>query len=575
MPVDAARHVPRADEARALLILLCRRRTPPAATDTAPTRAVALLDDDAERTTFLGIAAELRVRGLALARLERDGLPTELGERAVRELRAQLTAERRRAAAQVLEQERVLDRLQRAGITPLILKGAALRATLYLEAAEREVGDLDLLVHRREVDAACRVLEECGYGAPDADDAAAYARHHFHLRLRHPFGHLVEVHWALTEPEAPSCLDEVAFLSEARPAPSVRTPRRVPRMEHMLLHLASQSATDGYAPLRRLVDVDRIIASTPDLDWRRLLDDARTSGLRTALALTLTVARELLHTPVPGWARHELRPRGLVRRHLALLAPVPRALGTYHPGPTERRLGQLWVLAGDHGVRRVLAWLETQGYDGPVRRWRAERARTDGISRAVGKLKLAACQLVLHARGNPASTLARPASRLWRDGETAGAPRLASRRLARSLFRHRADAVPLALAFLLLPLTVARLRMARSPVVVRAPDGGAPAPPARPVRLARARRLARVVALAARHGVMSGNCLSRSLTLLDLMAREGLGGELRIGVRTGDVGIDAHAWVELDGRVLNDSADVDRHFAPLRDVRRTSSTRAP
>ncbi|HEX5829784.1 MAG TPA: nucleotidyltransferase family protein, partial [Gemmatimonadaceae bacterium] len=142
--VDAARRAPAADDARALLILLCRRRTPPAATGTAPTRAVALLDDDAGRTTFLGIAAELRVRGLALARLERDDLLTELGEPAARALRAELTAERRRAAAQVLEQERVLDRPQRAGITPLLLKGAALRATLYAEAAEREVGDLDL-----------------------------------------------------------------------------------------------------------------------------------------------------------------------------------------------------------------------------------------------------------------------------------------------------------------------------------------------------------------------------------------------------------------------------------------------
>ncbi|HEX5831462.1 MAG TPA: lasso peptide biosynthesis B2 protein, partial [Gemmatimonadaceae bacterium] len=286
-------------------------------------------------------------------------------------------------------------------------------------------------------------------------------------------------------------------------------------------------------------------------------------------------ARELLRTPVPGWARHELRPRGLVRRHLALLAPVPRALGAYHPGPTESRLAQLWVLAGDHGIRRVLAWLETQGYDGPVRRWRAERERTGGASRAAGKLKLAACQLALHARGNPAPALAGSSTRLWRDRETAGAPRLASLRRVRNLLRHRADAVPLALAFWLLPLTVARLRGARTPVVVCDPDGGAPAPAVSPERLARALRLARVVELAARHGVASGNCLSRSLTLLDLMAREGLGGELRIGVRTGDGGIDAHAWVELDGRVLNDGADVDRHFAPLRDVRRTSSTRAP
>lgn len=45
-------------------------------------------------------------------------------------------------------------------------------------------------------------------------------------------------------------------------------------------------------------------------------------------------------------------------------------------------------------------------------------------------------------------------------------------------------------------------------------------------------------------------CLMRSLVLLRLLARRGSGGELIIAVLPGPAVLDAHAWVELDGRPL-------------------------
>jgi hypothetical protein len=46
-------------------------------------------------------------------------------------------------------------------------------------------------------------------------------------------------------------------------------------------------------------------------------------------------------------------------------------------------------------------------------------------------------------------------------------------------------------------------------------------------------------------------CLMRSLVLVRLMARRGIvDGELIIAVQPGPAILDAHAWVELDGRAL-------------------------
>jgi hypothetical protein len=44
-------------------------------------------------------------------------------------------------------------------------------------------------------------------------------------------------------------------------------------------------------------------------------------------------------------------------------------------------------------------------------------------------------------------------------------------------------------------------------------------------------------------------CLTRSLVLLTMLARRGIGGTLIIGVRSAPT-FGAHAWVELDGRPL-------------------------
>ena len=64
---------------------------------------------------------------------------------------------------------------------------------------------------------------------------------------------------------------------------------------------------------------------------------------------------------------------------------------------------------------------------------------------------------------------------------------------------------------------------------------------------------------------LGGTCLDRSVALWFTMRQHGLDGDLRIGVaRNGDT-LDAHAWVEYGGAVLNDTADVSERFAVFDD----------
>jgi hypothetical protein len=74
-------------------------------------------------------------------------------------------------------------------------------------------------------------------------------------------------------------------------------------------------------------------------------------------------------------------------------------------------------------------------------------------------------------------------------------------------------------------------------------------------------RAARAVRSVELHGLTTPNCLERSMTLWWLLRREGVDGELHIGARKLGGRFEAHAWVELGGQVLNDGAEVHRHYA--------------
>lgn len=78
----------------------------------------------------------------------------------------------------------------------------------------------------------------------------------------------------------------------------------------------------------------------------------------------------------------------------------------------------------------------------------------------------------------------------------------------------------------------------------------------------RIRRVRCAVTTASRY-VPRTTCLTRALTALDLLHRQRLPGELRIGVAKGPGGrLEAHAWVEHDGAVvIGDSGDLSRFTA--------------
>lgn len=74
---------------------------------------------------------------------------------------------------------------------------------------------------------------------------------------------------------------------------------------------------------------------------------------------------------------------------------------------------------------------------------------------------------------------------------------------------------------------------------------------------------ARMVAAAARRSLIPSNCLSRSVVLVWFFRRQGHGAELRFGSRKDGKLLEAHAWVELDGKVFDVSEADPAGFVPF------------
>lgn len=234
----------------------------------------------------------------------------------------------------------ILDEVSRDGITPVLLKGAALALSLYEQPALRPMQDLDILVAPGEVEATVAALGRAGFRAVAASRTPAfYAAHHHTVPMIGRSGRvIVEIHRGLVPPEDGLVIDPAPFVArsqriEAR-GRSYRVLSREDQMVHACLHLSYCDRFVGR--LRDLIDVHAIVEiEAARLDWGIVVGATHQPEVHRSLLSSLDLARRLLGTPVPREVMHELR-RGAGWDPVAerLLRTVARA-SLFVGGPSE------------------------------------------------------------------------------------------------------------------------------------------------------------------------------------------------------------------------------------------------
>lgn len=211
---------------------------------------------------------------------------------------AQLRSVSRRALmVQVLETGRLQQVFAGAGIPSMVIKGPALAVQTAGDPAARGAGDIDLLVHPDQVEAAHRLLLESGWSLRPGYDLrpGTWAWRHvmgaFNALTYDGPGSAVDLHWRL-DPTL-----------EALPTFAEAWERRV-RVdlggvsvdtlghEDLLAHTSLHAAKDSWRWMRSLVDVHRLAANP--LTWERSF---KRDPLRRLEVSTLAVTRFVVGLP--------------------------------------------------------------------------------------------------------------------------------------------------------------------------------------------------------------------------------------------------------------------------------------
>jgi len=207
----------------------------------------------------------------------------------------------------------VLRAFKAAEIDVIVLKGVALGATVYPAAGLRTIGDIDLLVHRHDVQRIEQLLTSAGFGPLRAETHAgtlADFENEIALRKPGPIPLDVDLHWSLFDsPHYQTAIAMDWFWETAQPAHIAGEDVKVLGLEAEMLHLCGHlwlhhSGTE----LFWLHDIaELVLRHGSRIDWACLIDRARRFDLVLPLRNTLTRVADDWRAPIPADVMAQVR----------------------------------------------------------------------------------------------------------------------------------------------------------------------------------------------------------------------------------------------------------------------------
>jgi hypothetical protein len=219
------------------------------------------------------------------------------------------------------ELEIIFGAFKAAGIPVVPLKGAWLAESVYADIGQRTMGDVDLWVERKELEAARRVMESLGYSSRSKADRPQELQDALtgETQLFKPNATMVELHWNVFPGEwlrHTARIDENAVWERTLPFKGEGVRRLSPEdgILHLCVHLAVNHQMSS-AGLRTLLDLDRI-RQRWSIDWGTVARRALEGRISNATWLVLRMLEEVFGDPEKRLPLRELSPSPLRRRIL-------------------------------------------------------------------------------------------------------------------------------------------------------------------------------------------------------------------------------------------------------------------
>lgn len=238
------------------------------------------------------------------------GLDTILPSDYLRQLRDEYYINVAQNLAAVSELIVLLDTFKEYEIPVLPFKGVAFGNSVYGDVALRPAGDLDLLIHRRDLPRASQVLREYRYELKtpvQADGRPVWKGGYEYHFERSSDGMIVEMRWRLTEPHFRNDWGMESLWPQKRSSVLFGKHVSVLSPEHTLILLCLHGSKHHWSRLIWICDVWQLLLSSPQLDWKQIFRDAKALGLSRTLSVGILLAVQLAGARVPGQVLQSLQ----------------------------------------------------------------------------------------------------------------------------------------------------------------------------------------------------------------------------------------------------------------------------
>jgi hypothetical protein len=198
---------------------------------------------------------------------------------------------------------KILKLLEAHRLSVIPYKGPALAAMAYGDLSLRQFDDLDLLIHKKDFQKAKELFISQGYQSELTDTRETdYLQSQYHLGFVRTDGRVtIELHWEVSWRYWPfpfdferlwTCLTPVFLEGE--------TIHSFPP-EDLLLILCAHGSKHQWERLMWICDIAELVHIHQRIDWRGLMEQARTLGTKRMLLLGLFLANDLLGTDLPEY----------------------------------------------------------------------------------------------------------------------------------------------------------------------------------------------------------------------------------------------------------------------------------
>ena len=283
----------------------------------------------------------------------------------------------------------------------IVLKGLWLCEKIYHNPAMRPGGDIDILVHRDQVDACLALLSEQGIGEfwPNLLKDEYFTKHHLQQQRCSPdLFTWFEIHWAFDHPYTLLTVNYENIFERAQRAQLLGASLQEMSLPDLLLSLAIHLVKHAvYLPsLVKRADLPRIILADgmlmyyldiaevlklhPEIDWDLTVQLARDWGAVDILGAVLQTCQQYFDAPIPDHILSALPVSGPWRITRKLMGrAAEQELATYEDRPASR-FWQFILASNGAFILRPVRLLETASYFLPP---------ADYLNRRYGKSNIA------------------------------------------------------------------------------------------------------------------------------------------------------------------------------------------